>query len=121
VLIAALDVENSDPEGDSLIEHDGENDLPKDIPEPLIPQMYPTTLSTKSSNTHPLFSKILEVVGFLQRDDSKNFVTIRRIKVLTTRQYGSRSRLVLGPHCGQCFHFLKPQDQLMHTGEASGA
>jgi hypothetical protein len=76
LLITALGAETSDPERDSLIEHNGERDLLKDIPDPLIPQAYPTTLSTKSNNTHPLFSKVLEVVGFLQRDDSKNFVTI---------------------------------------------
>jgi hypothetical protein len=77
LLTAALGVQNSDPERDSLIEHNGENvDLPNDIPDPLIPQAYPTTLSTKSGNTHPLFSKVLQVIGFLQRDDSKNFITI---------------------------------------------
>jgi hypothetical protein len=75
-LIAALGAENSDPERDNLIEQNGESDLPKDIPETLIPQTYPTTLSTKSSTTHPLFSKVLEVVSFLQRDDGKNFSTV---------------------------------------------
>jgi hypothetical protein len=72
----AIDVENSDPERDNLIEHNGNNSLPKDIPDPLITQTYPTTLSSKGSTAHPLFAKLLEVVGFLQRDDSKNFITV---------------------------------------------
>ena len=76
LLIPALGAETSDPERDSLIEHNGESDLPKDMPDPLIPRDYPTALSTKSNTTHPLFSKVLEVVGFLQRDDSKIFVNI---------------------------------------------
>jgi hypothetical protein len=71
----AIDVENSDPERDNLIEHNGDNS-PKDIPDPLIPQTYPTTLSSKGSTAHPLFAKVLEVVSFLQRDDSKNFITV---------------------------------------------
>ncbi len=69
-------MENSDPERDNLIEQNGESDLPKDMPDPLVTQTYPTTLSTKRSTTHPLFSKVLEVVGFLQRDDSMNFFII---------------------------------------------
>jgi hypothetical protein len=72
----AIDVENSDPERDNLIEHNGDNNSPKDIPDPIIPQTYPTTLSSKGSTAHPLFAKVLEVVGFLQRDDSKNFITV---------------------------------------------
>jgi hypothetical protein len=76
LLIATLGAEASDPERDNLIQQNGESDLPRDIPDPIIPQAYPTTLSTKSNTTHPLFSKILEVVGFLQRDDSKSFVNI---------------------------------------------
>jgi hypothetical protein len=43
------------------------------------------------------------------------------MKVLIIEQYGLRLRLALALHCGQCSPSLKPQDQLMHTGEASGA
>lgn len=71
-MISFLGAEELASESHNLMEQNGGNDLSKDLPEPSIPQIYPTTLSAKSTTAHPLFSKILEAVRFLQRDDSKD-------------------------------------------------
>jgi uncharacterized membrane protein YccC len=67
--MANQDVENGDPERERLIDHQHEVDVPHEINNVVIERRNIPNASVKNSKKQSIFSRILRVIRFLQRDD----------------------------------------------------
>lgn len=80
-----------DPERESLIDHNRDAGVPKHIPDIVMTRRDIGISSANESKRQSVYTRILKVVRFLRRDDSK-FAFEISVKLLTQGQFDSRSK-----------------------------